>query len=161
MRVRAGRGAPLVALTAGTLALTGCGGGGDATGPASRSGSPPSHTSAAPTAADGTDLTACADGRCEVRVAGPASIPLPHGMGVSSVRVRSVGPENVIVVGRFTGNRQSGFCAGRSCGSSGSGDGFTLTLGPDGTGSENGLSVTAVAVGGGSAVLRFAPVSNG
>jgi hypothetical protein len=167
VRVRVERGGSLLALTTGVLVLAGCGSVGDGSAShSSRSGSPSrggssSHTSALPVAADGTDLTACADGRCEVRVGGPASIPVPHGLGVSSVRVRSIGSDDVTVVGRFTGNRQSGFCTGRSCSSSGSGDGFTLTLGADSTGSENGLSITVVTVGGGSAVLRLAPVPNG
>jgi hypothetical protein len=41
---------------------------------------------------------------------------------------------------------------------SGSGGGFKVTLGPDSTGSANDLSITAVAVNGGFAVLRLAPV---
>ncbi len=36
-------------------------------------------TPPAPTASDGADFQACADGTCEVAIAGPATIPLPGG----------------------------------------------------------------------------------
>lgn len=152
-------------LIAGALLLAGCGSDdGDAADSSARSGAPSPGASSSrkpgpPAAADGTDLTACADGRCEVRVAGPASIPVPRRLGVSGVKVRSIGAGDVTLVGRFTGDRQSGFCTGRSCSSSGSDGGFTITLGADSTGSENGLSISVIAVGGGSAVLRLAPSS--
>jgi hypothetical protein len=153
-----------MALTAGALVLTGCGPGGD--GAASPSAKPPSRggsssrAAALPPAADGTDLTACADGTCEVRVGASAAITVPRALQVSSVRVRSIGSDTVTIVGRFLGNRQGGFCTGANCSSSGSGNGFTLTLGPDSTGSENGLSITAVAIKGGFAVLRLAPAAD-
>ncbi|MCA1655147.1 MAG: hypothetical protein LC635_01470 [Pseudonocardiaceae bacterium] len=41
-------------------------------------------TPPAPTAQDGADFQACADGTCEVAIAGPASIPLPGGSLVVS-----------------------------------------------------------------------------
>jgi hypothetical protein len=166
------------------LALTGCGQGGGTSGqdddtsprPSSPSASGPSSaspgssaspsagsnagsagSSVLPAAADGTDLAACADGRCEVQVGASAKIPVPRRLDVTGVRVRSIDSDTVTIVGRLLGNRQSGFCTGVSCSSSGSGDGFQLELGADSTGSENGLSITAVAIDGGRAVLRLAP----
>lgn len=61
----------LVVVTA--LALAGCGSGEDDSGAA---GGPASSASPTPTAADGTDLNACKDGTCEVKVTAPAKIPV-------------------------------------------------------------------------------------
>lgn len=51
-----------------------------------------------PTAADGTDLAACADGACEVRIDGPAEIPVPHRGGLREVRVERADPGMRLVV---------------------------------------------------------------
>jgi hypothetical protein len=164
----------IAAVAGGVLVLAGCGPDDTSSQPPSRSGSASagssspsgssssgsssSGSSALPAPADGADLAACADGRCEVRVGASARIPVPRRLRVDSVRVRSVGSGTVTIVGRYLGDRQGGFCTGTSCSSSGSGGGFTLVLGPDSTGSQNDLSITAVAVNGGFAVLRLAPV---
>lgn len=147
---------------AGLLVLSGCGTGDDdssnASSPGPSSAKSSAKSSAPPKPADGTDLAACADGRCEVQVSASAKLPVPRKLKVASVRVESVGSGSVTVVGRYLGNSQGGFCSGRSCNSSGSEGGFKLTLGPDSTGSQNGLSITAVTITGGTAVLRLAPV---
>ncbi|MEQ4723813.1 hypothetical protein [Nonomuraea sp. B19D2] len=170
-------------LAGGTLVLAGCASGGD-TSPdaASRSESPsPSDPTAAAdgaedgatpdtssqsehssssdqqSAADGTDLAACADGRCEVRVSPGADITVPRRLGIASVRVQSVDFDTVTVVGRYLGDSQRGFCTGTSCNSSSSGSRFKVVLGADSTATQNGLSITAVAVDGESAVLQLAP----
>lgn len=62
------------------------------------------------TAADGTDVTACRDGVCEVAIAGPAAIELPTG----TLEITSAGPEGVdfeltVSSGGGSGNL-SGFC---------------------------------------------------
>jgi hypothetical protein len=124
----------------------------------SPSGSSSSGSSGLPTPADGADLAACTDGRCEVQVSASAKIPVPRKLRVDSVRVQSVGSGTVTIVGRYVGDEQGGFCTGSDCSSSGSGDGFKLTLGPHSTGSQNDLSITAVAINGKFAVLRLAPV---
>jgi hypothetical protein len=47
-----------------------------------------STTSTLPTAADGTDLAACADGNCEVEVSGPVDISLTgHASGITTLSV--------------------------------------------------------------------------
>ncbi|WP_156993261.1 hypothetical protein [Pseudonocardia acaciae] len=48
-----------------------------------------------PPAQDGTDPAACADGNCEVRLAGPVPIPLDARFGVRGMTVESIGPERV------------------------------------------------------------------
>lgn len=154
------RGALLTAVAGVMLALAGCGQGDDVISPPSpaRSESSAAASPALPTAADGANLGACRDGRCEVRVRASAEIPVPRSLRVDSVRVQSVGADTVTIVGRYLGDQTGGFCTGVNCSSSGSGDGFRLTLGPDSTGSQNDLSISAVAVTGGFAVLRLAPV---
>lgn len=49
-----------------------------------------SSSSAAPTAADGSDYAACADGTCEVRVRGPVDIPLTGQGGLHRISVDAV-----------------------------------------------------------------------
>ncbi|WP_433438055.1 hypothetical protein [Nonomuraea sp. CA-141351] len=165
----------------GALALAGCAAGGDPSpDAASRSESPSpsdlsaddtegdatpdtssqgehSSSSGLPAAADGTDLAACADGRCEVRVSAGSNLSVPRRLGVASVRVQSVEFDTVTVVGRYLGYSQRGFCTGTSCNSSSSGNRFKVVLGTDSKATENGLSITAVAANGESAVLQLAP----
>ncbi|KAB2344451.1 hypothetical protein [Actinomadura rudentiformis] len=148
----------------GTLVLAGCGLGDEESPSASPpSTSPPSTSQSKPAtsaqAADGTDLSACADGRCEVRVGASGRIPVPRKLGVDSVQVEAVGSDAITIVGRYIGGRQSGYCTGVKCSSVGKGTRFELTLAPDSLSSQNGLSITAVAIDGGMAVLRFAPAN--
>ncbi|MFD1147316.1 hypothetical protein [Saccharothrix hoggarensis] len=92
-----------------------------------------------PAAADGGNLAACEDGACEVLVSPSAVVPVPRRYGFTLVRVRSIG-DGVALIGAKTegGAMTSPLTNGRS----------TVM---------NGLSVTAVAVGEGKAVLRFSP----
>jgi hypothetical protein len=93
-----------------------------------------------PTAADGTRLSACRTGRCEVLVSAHDRITPPVRLGVPSVRVTSV--------------------SGRAVAYRGTGPGITLTLSgqrPGTTSFMNRLAITTVAVSGGRAVVRFAP----
>ncbi|MBO0881871.1 MAG: hypothetical protein J2P17_16325 [Mycobacterium sp.] len=156
-RTRAAR--PLAMLAAAMLALAGCGQGDETSPrPTARSESSPPGQPALPTPADGSNLAACRDGRCEVGVNASMKIPVPRKLRVDSVQVQSVGADSVTIVGRYLGGRQGGYCTGANCSSSGSGKRFRLILGPNSMGTENGLGVTAVAINGGVAVLRLNPV---
>lgn len=59
-----------VVLTVFALALTAC---------VSRTGATARVIPTTSTAADGTDVTACADGDCEIEVPGPVVVPIPNG----------------------------------------------------------------------------------
>jgi hypothetical protein len=72
-----------VALAAVLLGLAACG----APEPPAAAAPPPP---APPPAADGTDLAACRDGTCEVRVESAATIPLDERYGMSGIAVTSV-----------------------------------------------------------------------
>lgn len=93
-----------------------------------------------PAAADGTDLTACFDGACEVLVSGPVDIPFADpSIGVMSVVAVSPAGVDLRTV---------------------SPSGFTSNLlgqRPDQGGPSvvNNLAVAVVAINGGQAVLRF------
>lgn len=52
----------------------------------------PVATTPPPTAADGTDLAACADGVCEVRIDGPTVIPVPRRGACVRCGSRRAGP---------------------------------------------------------------------
>ncbi|WP_433174939.1 hypothetical protein [Actinoallomurus sp. CA-150999] len=146
-------------VAAAMLALAGCGQGDEASPrPPSPSASSSPGSPALPTPADGSNLAACRTGRCEVGVSASMKIPVPRRLEVDSVQVQSVGTDTVTIVGRYLGDRTGGFCTGVKCSSAGSGKEFRLTLGPNSTGSANNLSITAVAINGGVAVLRLGPV---
>ncbi|MFD0685106.1 hypothetical protein ACFQZM_11405 [Actinomadura fibrosa] len=142
----------MAALAIGALALSGCTSDGKAASSTSPSASKP------PPAANGTNVAACAAGRCEVQVSASTKIPVPRDTRVDSVQIQSITADTVTVVGRVLGTRSEGLCTGRKCSSSVAGGRFTLQLGPDSTGTENGLSVTVVTITGKTAIIRFGPV---
>lgn len=147
----------LIAATGGALLLAGCGSGHDASSHApspSTSAKPSASASAPVSAADGTDLKACADGKCEVRVGPSARIPVPRRLEVASVRVQSVRATEVTIVGRYTGNRTGGSGSGNFSADSSNGK-FRLTIGLNSEATENGLDVAVLALQGGYAVLRI------
>ena len=109
-----------------------------------------------PDAADGGNVTACADGHCEIRVGAGAQIPVPADFMVFAVGVQTVASDSVTIVGDDSGDSSSGGCYGGCDGSSNNGS-FTYVLKKDGTGVENGLSVTLEGVDGKHAVLKVAP----
>jgi hypothetical protein len=83
----------LVLLTA--LAVAGCGASPDRAGTAP-SGDESSTRAAAPvTAADGTNVAACADGNCEILVSGPIDIELNEHGGLTRLSVVEVGPSGL------------------------------------------------------------------
>jgi hypothetical protein len=139
----------MVVLTV-VIMVAGCGGSGDPKGGASSSApsrTPSSEASvqasatagALPAAADGTRLSACHKGKCEVLVAPHDKISPPARLGVTTVTVKSITGGGVTYAG--------------------SGPGITLSLGGQRRGMTsymNDLAITTVAVQAGKAVVRFA-----
>lgn len=145
----------LVAVIAAIVLPAGCAGGGDADpSPPGRSAPESAGGRHTAPAGDGTDLAACADGECEVRVTPATKLPVPPKTEVEDLRVVSIGSGRVVFTGRFLGAGMGGGCSG-ACDSSGSGGGFRLSLGPASRGTENGLAITVVAIGDGSATVRL------
>ncbi|WP_263172528.1 hypothetical protein [Streptomyces sp. SCSIO ZS0520] len=145
------------------LALAGCGGEDEADG-AARGSAPstaekratPSKTparkpspSASPTAkpsptgtsaADGTDVGACYDGRCEIAVSEPTEIALDGRFEIADFSIARVTSSSVIVEG------------------TGRGGTFMQTqVGAGGTGGLNGLGFRVKSLAKGTAVLAFFP----
>jgi hypothetical protein len=132
------------------MTIAGCGGSGE---PKAGESSPaPSRTPAAgasvtasatagalPAAADGTRLSACHKGKCEVLVSPHDKISPPARLGVTTVTITSITVRGVPY--------------------SGSGPGIMLSLGGQRRGMTsymNDLAITTVAVQDGKAVVRFA-----
>lgn len=90
-----------------------------------------------PVAANGTDLSACANGNCEVRVDGPTTIPVPGFSRINNVRIEQIIPGMVTASTTVFGLPVFSSTA----------VGGTIAL--------NGLNVKIVAVHGNSAVLRL------
>jgi hypothetical protein len=157
----------LIVAAGGALVLAGCGSGHDTpshasspSGPAKASPSAPASASGpaslADAAADGTDVKACADGRCEVRVTAPARIPVPRRMKIASVRVQSVSAKAVTIVGHEIGNSSNSSVIGNVSAESNNGV-FRLVMGADSEVRQNGLHLTVVALDDEFAVLRIGP----
>lgn len=97
------RGAIVIVAT--LVALSGCGvTANDASGTPSarpRSSAPrspsPSPSPSLPAAADGTDLAACGDGRCEVVVSPQDEVPMPAQTGIPAIMVTSISPRGGVV----------------------------------------------------------------
>ncbi|MEU0250339.1 hypothetical protein ABZ192_39780 [Streptomyces sp. NPDC006235] len=131
--------AALIALTA----AAGCGSDSDEPAKASSStpGERPSKTDPAKrpertpkpsvSAADGRDITACADGNCEIAVSEPVKIPFKGPRGPATLSVTEVGP-NAIAYTVKSGNGQSKGSA------SGPGQGCITVLRSNGSGNSCG-----------------------
>jgi hypothetical protein len=139
--------------------LTGCGGsGGQDDGPGQGAGSSsvstpsrtggantptepkqPSSPSPSPTSgpADGTDVGACFDGRCEIALSKPTAIKVDSRFGVSDLRVTEITADSVVLQ------------------SSGAGTFLSTSLGVGGTGIQNKLGFRLKSLDGGTAVLEF------
>lgn len=113
-----------------------------------------SSSSSLPTAADGTNVSACLDATCEVSVGPGTAIPLPASAGVKNVKVTTVTRDRVTFTGEDTGNSSSGSCTGQ-CDSNESNGVFTVTLGPDSQDTENGVSIVVEGFGDGRVLLKF------
>ncbi|MFE3195289.1 hypothetical protein ACFXHA_40250 [Nocardia sp. NPDC059240] len=98
----------------------------------------PKAKSGLPTAADGSNLGACANGNCEVQVDGPTTIPVP-GMPLIGGKVQIQQISSMAVTAAAS---VFGFPASSTAPSGG-----TMFL--------NGLTIKVVAVQGSSAVLRL------
>jgi hypothetical protein len=107
-----------------------------------------------PTAADGTNISACSDAVCEVSVGPGTAIPLPASTGVKNVKVTTVTRDRVTLTGEDAGNSSSGSCTGQ-CDSNDSNGVFTVTLGPDSEDEENGVAVAVEGFSDGRVVLKF------
>ncbi|MFR9805740.1 hypothetical protein ACL02T_26140 [Pseudonocardia sp. RS010] len=152
--------APALALA---LALaTGC------TAPAPTTASPAPTTRAAPTApgavappAEEDALADCARGSCEIRVDGPATIPIAADTGVSELRVLAVDADGIelvaVVPGGQVSTRCSGPCAGMRTSASGGESSVRLTAGAGAVIGVNGVSVDVRSAVPGAADLRLTP----
>ncbi|MEC3980761.1 hypothetical protein [Amycolatopsis sp. H20-H5] len=116
----------------------------------------PSKTSA-PQAADGTDLSACSDGTCQVRVTVSAKITLPASTRVESLTVTAIADGHVTLTGHDIGNRHGGASIGE-CSLSSNNNDLTMVVGVSGSCRPNNLRVDVVSVDGDSAVLSIAPI---
>ncbi|MFI0408881.1 hypothetical protein [Actinomadura sp. 3N508] len=168
--------AGLVAVTA-AAGLAGCGNsGGDGGGAAPARGSSAPATPAAspaspastppPRAADGTNVRACKDGTCEVKVTRRVTIPLDEDrLEIGAIKVTSLRGEEIsldVVLpssGAFDVNcegdpRCQTMVVGPAYGSPGS---AKITAHPGARLKANGVVVTVVAASQGTAVLRMSP----
>ncbi|MFD6171358.1 hypothetical protein [Streptomyces coeruleorubidus] len=82
-------------------------------------------------AADGNDITACADGNCEIAVSGPVKIPFKGPRGPATLSVTEVGPDTIAYTVK-SGNGQSKGSA------SGPGQGCITVLRSNGSGNSCG-----------------------
>jgi hypothetical protein len=108
----------------------------------SRSPSPsptPTLTPTGTAASDGTDVSACFDGRCEVALSKPTRIAVDSRFGVSELSVTRI---------------TSGAVALEGTGGGGAG---AFVIGPGGTGGMNSLSFRVESITDGTAVLTFFP----
>ncbi|MFI0369719.1 hypothetical protein ACH35V_17750 [Actinomadura sp. 1N219] len=157
---------------AAALGLAGCGG--DGSGAASASGSPsaakaaPATPTASPTPppADGTNLRACKDGACEVKVTRRVTIPMDEEkLEVSTIKVTSLKGDAISFEvglpssGAFDFNcegdpRCQTMVVGPAYGSSGN---AKITAHPGARVKANGVVIAVVSASEGTAVLRMKP----
>jgi hypothetical protein len=156
----------LAAITAVLITLTGCVSrtGEPVAEPPARSVTTTSTTTSTPpppptTAADGGNLAACADGTCEVRVGGQATIPVNPALGVNTVMVMSVTGDEVSATVTFSSGSLVVDCTGDPrCGTSvvGSTPPAAFLTGHRGAViTVNQLVIEVAAVADGAAILRL------
>lgn len=88
--------------------------------------------------ADGTDVGACFDGRCEIALSKPTAIKVDGRFGVSDLRVTKITADSVVLQSSGAG-----------------GTWLSTSLGEGGTGIQNRLGFRVKSLGGGTAVLEF------
>lgn len=132
--------AAAVVAVLGSLAVAGC------------SSSTKGHSQAA----DGGDVAACADGRCEVAVPAGTGITVPASMAVKDLTVTDVAAGLVTITLQDIGSTSNGTCTGE-CHLSTDNGATTVEMGEQAHLTENGLSVTVGSIAGGIAVLGIEP----
>lgn len=148
---------PTLALAAAAALLSGCGSAPtdqsppaadtDPLTPSESSAPSPSGTPTAaplPEAADGTDLTACADADCEVVVEEGDEFAMDGSYGVEQFTVESVGADGLSMAGEGPGTMVSGHVPAPPPGGN---DHPQFVM--------NGFSITVVALEGSTAVMRL------
>ena len=146
---------------AASLALAACASGATQT-PSTPS---PAHSTVsrptAPSTPLSTDTTACATGRCEVRVSLPETIPLKPGLELTTLRVASIkgGVVTIVTTSTYNGGDANVYSGASTCSSNGTNETTTNDMAVGCTITNNLLSMSVVSVDGDSAVLRLEPVS--
>jgi hypothetical protein len=111
-------------------------------------------------AADGGNVAACADGRCEVAVAAGTAIAVPQSMAVQDLTLTEVSSDQITITAHDIGTTSNGTCSGPSvCHLSTDNGAVSATMGKDARLTENGLALTVVGIDGGTAVLKIEPSS--
>jgi hypothetical protein len=115
-----------------------------------------------PAAADGMDPNSCSDGRCEIRVTGPTTVPIPAQFGLGSIEVTAIGAQTVTMVVPLTRSNFSsdGGCSALITGQSASAPAhmdLTCHAGEKTIVNEMALEVAGIADG--AAVIRIAPAT--
>lgn len=113
-----------------------------------------------PVPADGKDVRSCADGSCEIRVAGQVTVELPERFGLGSIQVTGVNTKTVTMVVPLAQSEFSsdGGCGGTITGGSGTAPGYVAMAchaGEKTVLNEMSLEVRGIAEG--AAVLRVRP----
>lgn len=101
------------------------------------------RTTAPPPAADGSNISACYDGECEIAVSKPVRIPLDGRSGFDAVAVEAIEPAKVRFHVAFPNGSGSGSAS----------PGSTVTFN-SGTGS---IRITVIAIDSGTAVIKISP----
>lgn len=96
-----------------------------------------SATVGLPEAADGTDVSACFDGNCEILATSALEVPVDPDFGVDTFTIVELDAETVTVE------------------ATGAGTYLKVTISPEGAGSLNGILVSVVALDEEQAVLSF------
>jgi hypothetical protein len=137
-------GAPIDANPTATSAPGGSGGPGSGTGTGAPE--PPPSNPDKPPAADGSDITACYDGTCEVELRAPVTIPFdPATTGLLELTLNRVdGVDGAQLTGKAVGNGDVSVSVYAD-------PGFTSTA------TVNGFTITALYTVDGVAVLRMSP----
>lgn len=119
-----------------------------------------SSSAAAPAAADGSDVSACRDGDCEIVVTAAAEIPLDPMFGVNRLAITAVSGTTVDAVAETGSGVSSRVTGGGRVVSRSRGGGSTVEISrlrPDSTATINRISFRVVSVSGASAVLDVSP----
>ncbi|WP_329259292.1 hypothetical protein OG417_22315 [Actinoallomurus sp. NBC_01490] len=156
--------APVVLVSVTALTLAGCGAGergSDGASPSARTSSRSAAPSPTPRqAADGTKLSACEDGTCEVTVTGRARIPVNRKSGLASLKVRSITSGEIRLTG-IAASTPTGYSFATSCGGDAScstsvdNDKADVTARAGAEITLNRLLIRVTSIAGGSAILRL------